>query len=102
MNKPSNKIGAMTKTVHFKNFMPSLISNFQSSSRKKSVSRAGILRNRAEYRKYDTSLLFEVTDLFRLAENPIPDKESNKSPMSMSLRTPTLSLAKLQIKHHKS
>lgn len=72
------------------------ILNYHSYSSESSLSMAGIRRKRAKYRKYDTSLLFGVTDLFRLAENPVPESESNKSPMSISFWTPLLSSTKLQ------
>lgn len=65
-------------------------SNYSESS---SLSMAGILRKRAKYRIYDTSLLFGVTDLLRLAENPVPESESNRSPMSISFWTPLFSSA---------
>ena len=74
----------------------SYIKNFQHHSSEDTLPRAGVLK-RAKCRGYDTSLLFDTTDLFCLAEKPFPESESYKSPRSISFLTAPLSCRKLEI-----
>lgn len=97
VSKAHSPLGSKTfsKGSYIKNF-ENLQSQIQHHSSEDTLPRAGVLK-RAKCRGYDTSLLFDTTDLFCLAEKPFPESESYKSPRSISFLTAPLSCRKLEI-----